>query len=453
MQNPGDINPTYFYVLKKGRTKRMGFTKSVTITFLSNLLLFFLSIINTTVLSRVLGPEGKGVVDVAFNFLSFGTLILGMGFAASNVYFLGKRKDAQNEIIGNNILVSLVGVLALIPFYLLHQKYQFKFLEGVTNLQMIAVLITIPLINFKSAMINVMLGKQDIVEYNRINVIDKILSVALLVIFLLVVVSPTAAILSLLVGTIVICIWQVYLLILKPRLVPRVDKGLMKDMFGYGMKAQFANIIQRLNYRLDVFILNFYLPIDQVGIYGIAVVLGETLWGVSGSIATIVFPVVSSSTDKKALVTFTNQVTRVSLTLIIGFSIGLALVSKPLIIFWFGQEFAAATGALIWLLPGIAIFSVSNILANFLAGVGLVEKNIYSSIVSGIVTVVLDIILIPRIGINGASIATSLSYIVFTLMTIAFYVRYTQARWVDLVFIKGTDISMIKAYIMKRLKK
>jgi O-antigen/teichoic acid export membrane protein len=204
---------------------------------------------------------------------------------------------------------------------------------------------------------------------------------------------------------------------------------------------------------LDVFILNYYLPIDQVGIYGIAVVLGETLWGVSGSIATVVFPVVSSSSDKKTLTVFTNQVTRVSLTLIVCFSLVLALISKPLIIFWFGQEFADATGALVWLLPGIAIFSVSNILANFLAGVGLLSRNIYSSIVSGVVTVVLDILLIPKIGINGASIATSLSYIVFTIMTIIFYTRHTQARWVDIVLIKAADIAMIKAYIMKRLNK
>lgn len=89
----------------------MGFTKSVTITFLSNMLLFFLSIINTTILSRVLGPEGKGVVDVANNFLSFATLILGMGFAASNVYFLGKKKDKLNAVIGNNILVALLSVI------------------------------------------------------------------------------------------------------------------------------------------------------------------------------------------------------------------------------------------------------------------------------------------------------------------------------------------------------
>lgn len=431
----------------------MGFTKSVTITFFSNLLLFFLSIINTTVLSRVLGPEGKGVVDVANNFLSFATLILGMGFAASTVFFLGKKKDALNAIIGNNIVVALASVLFLIPFYFLHLHFHFKILAGVSNTQMLAVLITVPLVNFKAAMINVLLGLQDMVEYNRINVIDKILSLGLLIIFLLIAVNPTAAIVSILVGTVIICLLQIYILILKRKQAPRLERGLMKDMFGYGLKAQVGNIIQKLNYRLDVFIVNYYLPIDQVGIYGIAVALGETLWGVSGSIATVVFPIASSSTDKKGMMTFTNQITRVSLTLIAGFSVILALVSKPLILIWFGRDFVTATGALLWLLPGISIFSVSNILANYLAGVGLVEKNIYSSIVSGIVTVVLDIFLIPRIGIVGASIATSLSYIVFTLMTIIFYVYYTQARWQDILILKKSDIGQIIRFIKSKLHK
>jgi O-antigen/teichoic acid export membrane protein len=398
-----------------------------------------------------LGPEGKGVVDVANNFLSFATLILGMGFAASNVYFLGKKKDKLNAVIGNNIFVAFISIIFLVPFYYLHQTYHFKFLEGVTNLQMLAVLITVPLINFKAAMINVLLGLQDIVEYNRINILDRILSLALLIIFLLIAVNPTAAIVSVLVATVVICLVQVYILIIKRKQAPHLERGLMKDMFGYGMKAQFGNIVQKLNYRLDVFIVNYYLPIDQVGIYGIAVALGETLWGVSGSIATIMFPLASASTDKREMTRFTNQITRVSLTLIIGFSFVLALLAKPLVVIWFGSEFVTAANALIWLLPGISIFSVSNILANYLAGVGLVEKNIYSSLVSGVVTVVLDILLIPRIGINGASIATSISYISFTLMTIIFYTRYTQAHWIDILIIKKSDISQILHFIKGKL--
>ena len=433
--------------------KTMGFTKSVMITFLSNLLLFFLSIVNTTILSRVLGPDGKGIVDLANNFLSFAIIILGMGFAASNVYFLGKKKENLNKIFGNNILIVGLGLLCLVPFYFIQIHWHFKFLQGITNLQMLVVLVTVPLIIFKSAMINVLLGLQDIVEYNRINIVDKVLSLVLLAGFFLIAVNPTAAMLSILAGTAAICVWQVYSFVSQRGITPILDSSLMKAMLGYGLKAQAGNIIQRLNYRLDVFIVAYFLPIGQVGIYGIAVALGETLWGVTGSIATIVFPIASSSTDKEEMSTFTNQITRVSFALIIIFSVIIALIGKTLIILLFGPAFATAAGALLWLLPGISIFSVSNILASYLAGVGLLEKNIYSSIVSGIVTVSLDIYLIPRLGINGASIATSLSYITFTLMTIWFYIRYTQARWQDIIILKGSDIAQIRSFIAKKINK
>ncbi|MHB1653258.1 MAG: oligosaccharide flippase family protein [Desulfitobacteriaceae bacterium] len=451
----------------------MGFTKSVTITFFSNLLLFFLSIVTTTLLSRLLGPAGKGVVDVANNFLTFATLILGLGLAASNVFFLGKNKGNLRAVIGNNIFLTALSFIFLIPFYFLNARFQFQFLRGVSNFQMLIVLFSVPFANFKASMVNVLLGLQDVVEYNRINVLDKILNMVLLIGFLFYIVSPSSAILATLLGAVAVSLWEIFILLryidkhsgtkmesetevaYSSRLIDllRVDFPLMRQMLEYGMKAQVGNIIQRLNYRLDVFIVNFFSPISQVGIYGIAVALGETLWGVSGSIATVIFPIVSASPDKKEMYTFTNQVTRVSFALITLFSLVLALVSKVLIILWFGVLFAPASAALLWLLPGIAVFSISNILANYLAGVGLVEKNIYSAIVSGLVTIVLDFWFIPRIGINGASIATSISYIIFTLMTLFFYIRYTESRWQDILILNGGDLALIRKVIRQRMKR
>ncbi len=452
----------------------MGFTKSVTITFISNLVLFFLSIMTTVLLSRLLGPAGKGVVDVANNFLTFAVLFLGLGLAASNVFFLGKNQNNLRPIIGNNIFLTVLSVFVLIPFYFLNARFQFQFLRGVTNLQILMVLIAVPFANFKASMVNVLLGLQDVVEYNRINIIDKVLNLSLLLAFLLYIVSPSSAILATLLGAVLISIWEIFILLkhVEKQAVATeacstdavaqeklgaglsalfsVDWPLMRQMLGYGLKAQIGNIIQRLNYRLDVFIVNYFLPISQVGIYGIAVALGETLWGVSGSIATVIFPIVSASTDKKEMFTFTNQVTRVSFALITLFSLLLAVVSRPLIILWFGSGFASASAALLWLLPGIAIFSVSNILANYLAGVGLVHKNIYSSLVSGSVTVILDLLLIPRIGINGASIATSFSYIIFTLMTLFFYVQYTKSKLRDVLVLKASDLTLIRQAIRQR---
>ncbi|MFZ3103062.1 MAG: flippase [Desulfitobacteriaceae bacterium] len=436
----------------------MGFTKSVTITFLSNLLQFLMAIITATILSRMLGPDGKGIVDVANNLLIFAVLFLGLGLASSNVFFLGKKRDQLEQIIGNNIWLTILGAFPLIPCYFLNTYYHFQFLRGVSNTQILIVLITVPLINYKSAMISIFLGLQDIVEYNRLNMIDKILSVILLIVFMLSLTSPSSALSATLGGTILLIIWVDYSLLTRMKQRPRFNFTLMQEMLGYGFKAQLGNIIQKLNYRLDVFMVSYFLPIGQVGIYGIAVVVGETLWGVSGSIATIVFPMIASAEDKKGMVAFTNQITRITFTLIACFSLMMALLSgvliRPFFVLWFGSvAFAPAAEALLWLLPGISIFSVSNILANYLAGVGLVSKNIYSSLVSAVVTVVLDLILIPRIGINGASIATSISYITFTLTTLIFYLNYTHSRWQDILLIKRVDIGLIKTILNRSFKK
>ncbi|CAA7599629.1 Polysaccharide biosynthesis C-terminal domain protein [Acididesulfobacillus acetoxydans] len=551
----------------------MGFTKSVTITFLSNMFLFLLSFISATLLSRVLGPAGAGVWNVASNFLTFGTLILGLGLSAANVFFLGKNRRDLGGIVGNNIVLTLLSAIILVPFYYLNTRFHFQFLRGVSDAQMLMVLLAVPFMNLKASLLNVLLGLQDVVAYNRVNVGDKVLNLILLVALFFYLASPSSAILAALAGTVIVNVWEMAILVrlvrrrdflekvpgreiperesLKTEIPERESLGreiseteslgreipereslgreisgteiskteslgreiseteslgreipereslgreisgteiskteipgteipereipepgkwsrsgalrylfsldfpLMGRMLGYGLKAQVGNFIQRLNYSLDVFIVNYFLPLNQVGMYWVAVTLGKTLWAVSGSIATVILPVASSATNQGELDTFTNQVTRVSLALIALFSLVLGIISRPLIIWWFTYPFAPAAEAFLWLLPGVAIFSISNILANYLAGVGLVEKNIYSAVISGVVTVVLDFVLIPRIGINGASIATSLSYITFTLTTLYFYVRHTRCRWQDVLILKGADLALMRQTLSQRFK-
>lgn len=430
----------------------MSFLRSAAITLFSNLFLLVISIVSTVVTSRLLGPEGRGILGIANNFLSFAALVVGFGMASANVYFIGKRPLGINKILGNNMLMVIGSIAFLIPLYFLNQHYQFAFLKGLDNTLFILVLVIIPLANLKAALLGVFLGVQDIIEYNRLNIIDTLTNLTLLVIFISVYRSPKSVILATLVGTMIICLVEFYIILKLKGHKIQVEFKLLTSMLGYGIKAQVGNIIQILNYRLDIFIINYFLPLSQVGIYTIAVALGEMLWKVSGSVATLMFPIVSSSTNAEETNKFTNQVTRITFALIILFSVLLGLISKPLIWILFGQSFIGAANALLWLIPGISIFSVSNVLANYLAGIGQIEKNIFSSVISCIVTVVLDILLIPRMGITGASIATSISYIVFTLLTLMFYVHHTKCQWYDVIIIKRSDVVLAIEAVKEKLR-
>lgn len=425
----------------------MKFLKSTVITFITNIFIFTVSILTTIVTSRMLGPDGKGVLSVANNVITFLILILGFGLEASNVFYIGKNKKNVNSALGVNLAIALFSSVILVLMYFLNLKYNLKFLKGLDDKTLIVVFLTIPILNFKSTSISILLGLQEVIKYNKVNIIDKITTFILLIIFIFSLKTPYWVIVSNAISVIVMLIILMYILINKKSYRITFDNILFKDMIKYGIKNQIGNIIQLLNYRLDVFIINYFLPVAQVGIYTNAVALGETMWQVSGSVATVVYPMTTNSTDKLKMKDFINKTTRITFYIVLICSLVLVLLSKPIILILLGKDFLGSADALIYLIPGISVFSISKIIANYIAGVGMLEKNIIASTVSCIATVILDLILIPRIGIIGASIATSISYIVFTIIIISFYVKITDSKISDLLVLTREDIKDIRCKV------
>lgn len=431
----------------------MKFFKSTLITFFSNIFIFGVSIITTVVTSRGLGPQGKGVLSVSNNLISISLILLGFGVAASNVYFIGKNKKDMEAILGANIIVAMFSAVVLVLLFILNLKFNLDFIFKGLNIRIIIIIfLTIPLMNLKTSLINVLLGLQNIGRYNKINIIDTVVTFCILVIFVFTFKSAFWVIVGNLISVITVLLILLYVLFYKNKLKLTFNKVLLKDMLKYGIKAQIGNAVQFLNYRLDIFIINFLLPIGQVGIYSNAVALSETMWKVSGTVSTIVLPMTTNSKDKKHMALFINKVTRITFFIVVLSSIVLVLISKPLILILLGKDFSGSINALILLIPGISIFSVCNILSSYMAGVGQIEKNIIASSVSCIATIILDIVLIPKVGINGASIATSISYIMATLITIIFYNRLTASKISDILLIKRDDLSEIFARVNKIIR-
>lgn len=432
----------------------MKFIKSAIVTFASNIAVLLLSFAITIITSRVLGTYGRGVIGVSNNINSFALIILGFGMVSSNVFFVGKDRKNIKEILGINLVITLFSIAVAVVLYIVNQFYAINILfKGLDNNTLIIVLITIPITNLKSAFINLLLGMQEIGKYNKLNIIDRFLTFLLLVVFIFTTKSVYWVIVSNMLASLMTLIIVSSILFIKYKNKIAFSMNLFRDMMKYGIKAQIGNAIQILNYRLDVFVIQYFLTISDVGIYSNAVVLAETMLKVSTSIATVVFPMTTNSKDKLGIKDFINKVTRVTFTIILIGSIILGAISKPLITLLFKKDFSSGSEALILLIPGIAIFSISNILANYLAGIGKIENNIVASTAGCIITVVLDLILIPKMGINGASIATSISYIVSTLVTIYYYIRITKSSLKELFIINKDDIKDIKNRVMALKKK
>ena len=127
-------------------------------------------------------------------------------------------------------------------------------------------------------------------------------------------------------------------------------------------------------------------------------------------IATILFPKLSAMPNIREKWDFSK-----STTLWVGSMMAIvtscaALLANPLVGLLFGKAFIPAVPAFMWLLPGIFMLSINTIYMNYFASIGMPSVTVYSSGIAAIVNILLNLRLIPWLGIVGASTASVLSY-------------------------------------------
>jgi O-antigen/teichoic acid export membrane protein len=187
-----------------------------------------------------------------------------------------------------------------------------------------------------------------------------------------------------------------------------------------GVKGQAGNILQFFNYRLDTFVLNYYQGAGAVGIYGVAVSVAEILWQFPNAVGFVIFPKAAASRARD-LNGFTPRVFKTTLLVTAAGATLLVLGGQTFIRHLYSSAFDPAYVPLLALLPGVVLLGGAKVLAFDMAGRGYLYCN---SVVSGTVfaiTVVLDILLIPRWGAVGAAVASSIAYSTSLLLSSLLY--------------------------------
>ncbi len=103
------------------------FSKNSLITLLNNLFVFVFGFISMIIISRVLGPEGKGIYSLILLIpgliMTFGSFGLGSG----NVYFVGSKKYSIQEVVSNSLVLTiLLGSFLILVFWGMLQLDFFK---------------------------------------------------------------------------------------------------------------------------------------------------------------------------------------------------------------------------------------------------------------------------------------------------------------------------------------
>jgi O-antigen/teichoic acid export membrane protein len=210
-------------------------------------------------------------------------------------------------------------------------------------------------------------------------------------------------------------------------IVWRMPRGMgllpLTGIVAYSLPLFLGNILQFMNYRLDIFFIKGYLGLGALGRYTVAVGLAQFLWLIPSALSSLVMRAAAEQGGTMRVLQRTAEVTRFCLWLSAAGGVALIIAAEVALTAVFGSDFEGSVHPLVILVPGVVLFCPTIILSAYLNGI---RRQLYTTWVAGgslVLTVVLNVLLLPRIGIAGAAVASSAAYTVSSAITLLLVLR------------------------------
>jgi O-antigen/teichoic acid export membrane protein len=225
---------------------------------------------------------------------------------------------------------------------------------------------------------------------------------------------------------------------------PILDRTLAKAVAALGLRLHLGLISFFLLLRFDVFLVNLYRDPADVGVYSLAVLFAELAWLLTGPLSQAILPFQAEVSARRAA-PLAFKAARFNLALVLTLSAAFAGTLWFLLPRLYGTQFADAYPALLLLMPGIAGVSVARPLMPVVTRLG--RPLLYSAmlLVAFAVNTAINVALIPRMGINGASIASSVAYVALATGSAAWVMRAGGIRAREALLPNGDDVATAHA--------
>lgn len=430
----------------------MGYKKNIASNFVTQIITSALAFVVSIIVSRVLGPEGKGV---AAYFLLFFTTIgqYGhFGITYATPYFSKKTEYDSEEVFHSNFsytitMCSIISLIILLGrhFGLIFKEYDyFMIFLGIFTLTFTMIM------EFLSTFY---IANERIIEVNRINLTSNLIK--LFIIFILWITSTLTVYTYLLVLAFPLIFNTVSMRRnLKVNFKYVLNSDLLKREFKFGMTIYLATLFIFMNYKIDQFFIKFMLGEAQLGVYTVAVSLAELLFLIPGSVAGAILGRLynmsnDSQEERKRLTSGTIKVTfYVTFILMIA-----GIICTALIPYIYGESYSGAVLPTIVLFIGILFASIGKISSSYFQSSGEPKVHLYITFLVFMVNISMNWILIPIVGIVGAAIASSVSYTVYGISYVIIFIKREKFTFEGLFLLNKNEREIICSTVRKLLRR
>jgi O-antigen/teichoic acid export membrane protein len=387
---------------------------------------YLLGFVSSAIVTRALGPAGRGAYYLPILAATTAIAVGKLGVDQANVFLYGTSGISQQRLAAQNGLIALgCGVLlgALLPLLPVVAPHTFA-ATPVAWLLIAAVTIPLGLHSQLTGPLWALAGqvRRQYAAGVAAGVVQVIVALGLFGTGRL---TITAALLLSLAGSVVV--WAV---IAAPLLDERRswlawDRPLLQATLRSALVLHLGMTLFFLHLRVDMFMVGAWLGAAPLGQYSIAVTLAETLMLATDAVAVAVLPGQMTNTLADAAVR-ALRAARANALLGTVLACTAAIVSGPAIRLVYGAAYTPAVWPMIVLLPGVVVMGMQRVCGAPALRAGKPERiaAIYGATLT--LNIVLNVLWIPRFGISGASLASTISYAAGSLMFLLWTARMAK---------------------------
>ena len=427
------------------------FIKNVLGTFGTEQLLLLLNSATSVLIARVLGPENLGVFSLVTTFPILVAGFANIGIPQANIYFIGKKRNALSDVSSNSLIFSIIiGLIAIAICYSLRDYVLKTLLKGVDAIYLLSIIPMIPLILLNYFLLSMLRGTGRFGLFNFGRLFSSLLRFVGLVFALTILSSGIwGAILTVIAATALTSAYYVLIVSNFAGFKRKFNLPLAKNSVIYGLKSYLQNLFGFLQYRLDLFLIAFFLGKDKVAYYAVAAAVAGMIWHIPDSIGKVLFPKLSSTGKTEDIHHITSIVCRHTI-----FVTGIAVLmlfatSEFLIKGIYGIEYTHAIRPLLILLPGVVMMSIYKVLARDFSSRNRQQISVAAAASGLTLNVVLNILLIPQLGITGAALSSTVSYSATSGMLLLFFLKESSSSLKETVLMARGDFGVYTDLLSK----
>lgn len=428
------------------------FFKNFAVTSFSNILILVFALLNNVLITRWLGPEGRGVYAVVSTIVIFISLLLGDGLRRSNTIIVGKDSSTLKRLIIINFYYFLFLLIILsITFYF--KSLILTFIPNISpNLLWIAFMISAFSIMWQ-AIQAIYLGLQKIVFFNVLMV--GIILIMLIMNYLGIIIfeiSLFGILQNMLIANLLIYIISL-LGFLNYTTQEKVNSNykLFRQFF-LSSKSTFSAIANYFVLRSSIFFVNALLGKSEAGLFSVAFIFFDLIQKLPNVAGTLIFSKIVNEKEKSS---FSNiaKVIRTVFVFNVLVSLIFLIFGQEIITFLFGEAFYLSNEILRYMVFGLMFSGPGSVIHSYFMGIGFPKRMLVQNMVVAIFALICNYLLIKVFGLNGAGLSYSLIFSFWSIYYIIMFIRISELGLLDVLVIQKGDIQEIKEYLYSILKR